>query len=468
MENAEKNQNKFLKWLRTSISLRMIIVGILTLILLIPLSFIESLIEEREHRKAEVVESINEKWGEEVLIYGPILKVPYKTYIEVVKVNSETKEKYTERREELHTAYFFPKQLDAQSSLNPEVKKYGIYNSVVYKGDFKAQGFFGTLDFASENIPEEDVLWDRAKVIIQTSNLKGISNKVKISVNGKSTAFKPQYLKRKQKYEALKLEQLESDFIMKGQNEAFDKLNFKFQIDFNGSEQLRMIPIGEETNYSINSHWSSPSFVGNYLPYNEDKISDDGFDAKWKVLNINRAFSQSFFDHLPNLNEFAFGVNLMLPVDEYQQSTRSAKYGFLVIALTFLVFFMFQTISKINIHPFQYLMIGLALTMFYTLLISISEHSNFSIAYLISCFAVVGLIALYSKSILNSYKFSLFIAFALAVLYAFIYIIIQMESYALLTGSIGLFVILAIVMYASKKIEWNGDLGEAPEKSSLE
>lgn len=468
MENTEKNQNKFLKWLRTSISLRMIIVGILTLILLIPLSFIESLIEERESRKADVVETINEKWGEEVLIYGPILKVPYKTYIELVKENSETKEKYTERREEIHTAYFFPKQLDAQSDLSPEVKKYGIYNSVVYKGNFEAKGHFSKLDFESENIPETDVLWDRAKVIIQTSNLKGISNKVNIIINGKSKAFKPQYLKRKSQYGGLKLEQLESDFIMKDQNEAFDRLDFSFEIAFNGSQQLRMIPIGEETNYSIHSLWSSPSFVGNYLPYNEDKITDTGFNAKWKVLNINRAFSQSFFDHLPNLNEFAFGVNLMLPVDEYQQSTRSAKYGFLVIALTFLVFFMFQTISKINIHPFQYLMIGLALTMFYTLLISISEHSNFSIAYLISCTAVIGLIALYSKSILNSYKFSLFIAFALAVLYGFIYVIIQMESYALLTGSIGLFVILAIVMYTSKKIEWNGDLGDVPEKLNLE
>ncbi len=144
----------------------------------------------------------------------------------------------------------------------------------------------------------------------------------------------------------------------------------------------------------------------------------------------------------------------MLPVDDYQQSTRSAKYGYLVIALTFLVFFLFQTISKVNIHPFQYLMIGIALTMFYTLLISISEHSNFSLAYLVAGASVVSLITLYSKSILKTYKFALFIFASLTALYAFIYVIIQMENYALVTGSIGLFIILALVMYASRKIDW--------------
>lgn len=148
----------------------------------------------------------------------------------------------------------------------------------------------------------------------------------------------------------------------------------------------------------------------------------------------------------------------MLPVDEYQQSTHSAKYGYLVIALTFLVFFLFQTISKVNIHPFQYLMIGIALTMFYTLLISISEYTNFSTAYSIAGISVVVLITLYSKSILKTIKFSMFIAGSLTALYTFIYVIIQMENYALITGSIGLFVILALVMYASRKIEWT--LGE--------
>jgi inner membrane protein len=169
---------------------------------------------------------------------------------------------------------------------------------------------------------------------------------------------------------------------------------------------------------------------------------------------MNRPFSQQF-KSIPNLEHYAFGVNLMIPVDNYLQNERSAKYGFLVIGLTFLLFFLFQTLSKINIHPFQYLLIGLALVIFYTLLLSISEHSNFTTAYIVSAIATIVLITLFSKSIMKTWKFPLFVLIALTALYTFIYVIIQLESYALLVGSFGLFGILAGVMYASRKIEWN-------------
>ena len=205
---------------------------------------------------------------------------------------------------------------------------------------------------------------------------------------------------------------------------------------------------------NVISNWDNKSFIGNYLPYEKGE-SLTGFDAKWKVLQINRPFSQQYFYKIPNLNEFAFGVNFMIPVDQYLQSERATKYGYLVICLTFLIFFLIQSLSKIDIHPFQYMMIGLALTMFYTLLISITEHSNFFRAYLIASISVISLITLYSKSILKSFKFPFFIFLSLSSLYTFIYVIIQLESYALLVGSIGLFTILGIVMYASRKIKWN-------------
>jgi inner membrane protein len=452
----EKTENKFVKWLKTSITVRMIIVGILTLVLLIPLAYIKSLISERQYNQESVVREINQKWGEEVLFMGPVLKVPYKTYTKTIKRDSETKEKYTEVTEHFHEAYFLPKSLDVKSDINPEVKKYSIYQSVVYNANLKASGHFEALDFSAENVKPEDVLWDQAKIIIKTSNLKGISNKVKIKLGGQTLAFLPKYSGNKGQYNyQLSMNALETGLVPEKLMPKEGKLNFSFDIEYNGSKQLRMIPIGEETKLNVKSTWADPSFVGTYLPYNPDKINDNGFDAQWKVLNINRAFPQSFFDELPDLSEFAFGVELKLLADQYQQSTRSAKYGYLVIALTFLVFFLFQTISKVEIHPFQYLMIGIALTMFYILLISISEHTNFSVAYLISSASVVALITLYSKSILKTLKFTAFIAGSLIALYVFIYVIIQMENYALITGSIGLFVILAMVMFASKKIDWN-------------
>ena len=172
---------------------------------------------------------------------------------------------------------------------------------------------------------------------------------------------------------------------------------------------------------NIKSNWIDKSFVGNYLPYEKGE-TETGFDASWQVLQINRPFAQEYFDSFPKLNTFAFGVNFMIPVDDYVQSERTTKYGYLVITLTFLIFFIIQSLSKINIHPFQYLMIGLALTMFYTLLISITEHSNFLRAYLIASTSVVALITLYSKSILKSLKFPLFVLISLSVLYSFIYV----------------------------------------------
>ena len=250
------------------------------------------------------------------------------------------------------------------------------------------------------------------------------------------------------------LHKLESKFIKLEDAPSKSSVNFSIDLKINGSKQIRFIPIGKETNLNITSDWKTANFIGEYLPLNEDKITDKGFDAKWKILDINRPFPQQSFKGIPDLMKYAFGVNFMIPVDEYQKSERSAKYGFLVIGLTFLIFFLIQTMSKISIHPFQYLMIGIALTMFYTLLISISEHSSYLKAYLIAGTSVVLLITLYSKSILKNIKFPLFIGISLTALYAFIFVIIQLENYALLVGSIGLFVILASVMFASRKIDW--------------
>jgi inner membrane protein len=208
----------------------------------------------------------------------------------------------------------------------------------------------------------------------------------------------------------------------------------------------------------MKSNWVSPSFTGNFLPDDKTKkITTSGFLANWKILHINRAFSQQYFGNLPQLEQYAFGVDFVIPVNQYQQNERASKYGFLVIGLTFLIFFLIQSVSKIKIHIFNYSMIGLALIMFYTLLISITEHSSFLKAYITSSISVITLITLYSIAILNNKKFPLFIGAALLSLYTFIYVIIQLENYALLVGSIGLFTILALIMFFSRKIDWNNN-----------
>lgn len=296
---------------------------------------------------------------------------------------------------------------------------------------------------------------------MKTSNLKGVKNKIAMQVGEADILFLPKYKKSdsNEVYHSnfVAMHELQSPFLAQTNLFKEGKISFSSSMVVNGSSRIRFVPIGKQTQLHMTSNWKDPSFTGNFLPEEdgEKQISEKGFSANWKVLQTNRQFEQSFFGSLPDLREFSFGTELLVPVDEYQKSERSVKYGYLVIALTFLVFFLLQTISKIHIHPFQYLMIGLAMVMFYTLLISISEHQNFLKAYLIAGSSVVALISVYSGSILKSSKFVLLILASLSTLYAFIFVIIQLESYALLVGSIGLFLILATVMLTSRKIDWS-------------
>lgn len=460
MEKVQDQTSKLGKWMHTSITVRMITVGILILILLIPLSYVKMLISERYNRQKEVVSEINQKWGREVLLYGPMLKVPYKTYIVTKTIDSKTNKQQEISEEVIKQAYFFPEKLSVKTTINPEQKKRGIYKTAVYGSEINLNGSFNIPDFSEKDIALENVLWNKAKLIIETSNLKGVNRLVEVKFNKNKYSFASKYEQKNIQNHMypdapISLHKLESKFIKESDVPKDKQVAFSMKMNINGSKQIRFVPVGKETDVHITSNWKTANFIGEYLPLNSDKINENGFDAKWKVLDINRPFSQQFFEGIPNLKEYAFGVNFMIPVDEYQKSERSAKYGFLVIALTFLIFFLIQTMSKIGIHTFQYLMIGIALVMFYTLLIAISEHSSFLKAYLIAGTSVVLLITLYSKSILKTIKFPIFIGISLTALYTFIFIIIQLENYALLVGSIGLFTILATVMYASRKIDWN-------------
>ena len=426
---------------------KIIMVGLLALFLLIPLSYVQSLIAERAERKKDVVEEITQSWGKDVHIYGPMLRVPYKHYNKTTLLNPQTNKEEISSTETIEYAYFFPEKLDFKTQINKDNSlKRGLYNVVVFSTDIQSKGAFSKPNFKKLQIDETNVLWNQATVLIKTTNLKSSKGDLNIKVNDSSLTFES-------KANTDKLyDDLESD--------VFDltdtkEISFEFNMKYNGSNSVKFVPVGKSTTVSINSDWQNPSFEEVFSANTASKtITKEGFHADWIVSQVNRPFAQEYIELVPQLNEYLFGVKLIETVDQYQQNERASKYGFLMIGLTFLIFFLIQTISKISIHIFQYGMIGLALVLFYTLLISITEHSTFSIAYGIATSAVIIMLFLYTLSILKSRKFSVFIALALAALYSFIYVIIQLENYALLVGSIGLFLILGIVMYFSRKIDW--------------
>lgn len=424
-QNSETSKSFF-----QSNTAKMLMVGFLTLVLLIPLVFVQNLISERNQRHLEVISETTSKWGDNITMYGPIVKIPY---------FDASQKKYL-------YAYFFPNELTNTSYSKMEAPlERSIYKSNVFSTQMKMTGKFGDANFAKMAIPENNIYWDKARIILLTNSLKSLKEEAKITIGGKTLTFEPN--SSGDESEAIETPYINFKEVAKDQN-------FSISLAINGSNSIKIIPIGKTSTITMKSDWGSPSFGGFQSPVSRN-VTPKGFTATWKVLHFNRPFAQDFFGKLPNLDQYSCQTDFITPVDEYQQNERASKYGFLVIGLTFLLFFLIQAISKINIHIFQYTMIGIALVMFYTLLISITEHSSFSTAYIIAGSSVVAMITLYSISILKNKKFPLFIGAALTLLYSFIYVIIQLEDYALLVGSIGLFLILAAVMYFSRKIEWN-------------
>jgi inner membrane protein len=443
MNNSEDEKKSFFQ----TTTAKLLMVGLLTFTLLIPLFLIQDLITERSLTQKEVIAETTQKWGTNIYVYGPILRIPYTTFENVETTNALTNSKTVSKKTSLQYAYFFPNELKntTKTEMQPALQR-SIYKSNVFTTKMNFNGNFSVPDFSTQNIPNENIQWNKASIIIKTTNLKSLQKQLKITINSTQFSFEPMADREAND----SIEGLETAAIpLKWET----KTAFNLDISYNGSDKISIVPIGKTTNAKMTSNWNSPNFNGNFIPSSK-KITKDGFIANWNILHFNRPFSQSHFGHLPNLSKYAFSVRFVNPVNEYQQNERASKYGFLVIALTFLIFFLIQTLSKINIHLFQYTMIGVALLLFYTLLIAITEHSSFPFAYAVAAISVIVLISLYSISILKNIKFPVLIGLSLSILYTFIFVIIQLEDYALLVGSIGIFAILAAVMFFSRKIDW--------------
>lgn len=434
-------------WLRQSVTVRIFTIGILILLLLIPVSMVESLIRERQFRQEEAIREVSSKWGGTQVVSGPVLTVPFRTFSKVFEGNQSETYKLVESRAYAH---FLPENLDISGDVKPEERNRGIYKVIVYNSKLTLTGKFNLPDFKEWDIDNQNVIWEDAFVSIGLTDLRSIQENISINWNGSDLSFSPGVESNDVIVNGIsvRIKELLSDSAEK-------QINFSMKMNFNGSSDLQFIPLGKETTVALQSKWANPKFDGAFLP-DRREVTGDGFTADWKVLHLNRPYPQSFRGATNGIQESAFGVTLIVPVDEYQKSTRSAKYAAMFITLTFLVFFFVQVLNKVKIHPIQYIMVGLALCVFYTLLIALSEHISFGYSYLISSIAIIGLISLYAKSIFKNKLLTWMILLILSMLYLFIFSIIQMEDYALLMGSTGLFLVLAVVMYLSRKIDWYG------------
>ncbi len=447
MENQQPTTfEKLNTKIKNSITLRLLSIAFLVLILLIPTSMIESLISEREYRREDVTREVSSKWGGSQTITGPILTIPYTKYIKDEEKNLIQTKAY---------AHFLPDVLNINGNLSPEIRYRSIYEIIVYNTQLKIDGNFSIPDFNELGINETYILWDEAFISLGIPDMKGIKDNIDLKWDEKTYAFNPGIETNDVIGSGVSTKvSLANKLAETGEVDTAKKsFNYSFNLNLNGSSFLSFIPVGKETNVSIQSNWAHPSFNGSSLP-DEREITKDGFKAHWKELHLNRNYPQQWLGNIHNVYDSSFGVDLLLPVDEYQKSTRSAKYAIMFISFTFLIFFFIEIRNKKRIHPIQFILVGLALTIFYALLVSLSEHIHFNNAYLISSAAIIVMIGSYSITIFKSGKLTALMSGVLLLLYGFIFTILQLEDYALLMGSIGLFMVLAIIMYLSRKIDW--------------
>ncbi|HEY0899933.1 MAG TPA: cell envelope integrity protein CreD, partial [Sphingobacteriaceae bacterium] len=304
-------------------------------------------------------------------------------------------------------------------------------------------GSFGKLDIQALKIPQASYLWQEASLLFDISDVRGIEDELIMQFGRQSLRLEPG---------RFVTDQFKSALGSAVQIDPSDSLTKEFNLEFSlrGSGQMLFVPAGKTTTVQMQSSWPNPSFTGNYLPGTRN-VSEKGFDATWKVLYLNRNFPQQWTGVSGKINESAFGTDLLQPVDVYQKSTRSVKYALLCIVLTFTAFLLIELVYSRSLHPFHYVLVGFALCIFYTLLLSVSEYLDFNLAYLLATVATVTMVAVFVRSVLGSSRIAGFVALILTMMYGFIFILIQSQDYALLMGSIGLFLTLALVMYFSRK-----------------
>jgi inner membrane protein len=373
---------------------------------------------------------------------GPILSVPYRYRNR--GPNGDTITYVGQTR-------FLPSSLEIEGEVRPEVRYRGMYEVILYDVGLRWSGAFERPDLGAWKIPPEDILWDEAVLVVGIPDLRGIKRAIVASWGEETLSFEPGT-------GGVSLCASGIHARVPGLEGAAPDapVRFSFELRLNGSRELLFSPLGKETRLRLSSTWPSPSFTGQFLPETRE-VTAQGFTAEWNISYLTRPFPQAWREsEVPAelLGQWMGGVSLFQPVDSYAKTSRTTKYGVLFLFMTFAVYFLFEILGRLRIHPFQYLLVGFALCLFYLLLLSLSEHLGFATSYLLASAGTVGLIAGYSGSVLGSVGRAAAIGAGLAGLYAYLYVLLQLEDYALLLGSLGLFVLLAVAMALTRRVDW--------------
>jgi inner membrane protein len=417
------------KW-NQSLTVKLALLAFLGLIFLIPLQMIKEVIMERQSNGEKVKKEISDQWASKQCFSGPVLNIP------VRNIPTEKDEKSMTK-----IWHILPEYLNINGSIKPEIRYRGIYQSVVYDSELKVEGY---LTIPMENADKNyEVLWDEAYYTVGVSDNRGLKGDIVLKIDSTELNAEPGVR--------------DNDIFLSGisfKNPVLNRGNkviFSIRINLAGSEGLLMTPLGKSTICHLQSEWTSPSFNGSFLPVKRE-IDEKGFSAEWEITHLNRNFPQNWIGDSFHPLESSFGLDLFQPVDHYQKSWRSSRYGLLFIALTFLVLIFLEITRKEALHIFHYFLVSLGLTLFFSLLNSLSEQVGFNIAYLISSIATILMLSIFIGTLFGEKKTAFIVFGMLLILYSFIFVLLSLNDYAYLAGNIGLFLLLAIIMRLAVKL----------------
>ena len=418
-----------------SISIKAGILTGIALLLLIPLSLLDGLVKERTTQRDSAVQSVARGWGDRQWVGGPVLAIPVTT---------------DSRPDSARDWYVLPDRLDVAVELQVQDtrRRLGLYDVPVYVARVHATGEFDLAREITRLIRGDATLHphlDQARLVLPIRDPRGLRNL--ISRTREFQDFEP--------YSGFPLlavaATLNAAANASGGPQAVD-LSF----DVAGTQSLEFLPLARVMSVQAHGNWADPGFTDGLSPI-ERRIDARGFTAKWEVVNLNRTYGDRWFQDSPSAQALlasGFGVELVQPVDIYQRATRAVKYGGLFVALSFLTLFLFETLQRRPVHPIQYGLMGLALSVFYLLLLALAEHIGFLWAYVLATAALCSLISAYLAGALRSARAGIVSGSIFAATYAVLYLLVTSESYALLAGSLALFALLATTMMVTRKIDW--------------
>ena len=424
---------------------RVLSILLLLLVLRIPVGMVRGLVEERQQRRDLAVHEITGKWGGEQSLLGPVLTVPFGG----LPPGGATRPATLAR-----VGTFLPEALHVDGDLASQVRRRGIFEVPVYRTGLRVAGRFAPPRFEGWGAAPDTIQWERAQLSVGLSDPRVIQESVVLRTAGEERRFEAGAGRgpwERGIHASLPLAEGEGS-------------DFAFDLHLHGSAGLWFTPFGRDTSVRLASDWPHPSFQGHWLP-GEREVSPDGFAAHWQVPSLGRSYPQRWTGKSApgdRIGQSRFGVQLDTPVDPYRLALRSAKYDALFVGLTFLALWLFEVLAGVRVHAVQYGMVGAGMALFYLLLLALSEHLGFALAYGLAAGGVIALIASYAVAVLGRGRRGLAIGGVVTSLYGYLYVLLHNQDHALLVGSLGLFVILALVMWLTRRVDWSQALPAPP------